>query len=166
MTGGRWLTRSRRLAVLATAAAAMGLTVPASSAASCVGPQISAVGQAAPTTPTPLPTDRRGRDVALVAVAAGGDLTVTGRWFLDGCNDTSSSTGCSGPTKPLPQPAARHVALVVEQDGHAWTLGYADASGPRHGWRVRWEVALPVDLAPGPATLTARGAEAPVVVTG
>jgi len=149
-----WLSR---VLVLATAVVGLGLAAPAAPSASCVGPQI-AVGE-----DDPFPRHAHA-DVAVVR--AGADLTVTGRWFFRGCHDTSSSTGCSGPTKPPPEKPSRGVRLVLVQGTRSWVLGTADARGPGSSYRVRWDVTVPADVGTGPAVLRAKTAEAPVSVLG
>jgi hypothetical protein len=149
-----WLSR---VLVLATAVVGLGLVAPAAPSASCIGPQI-AVGD---NDPFPRPSHA---DVAVVR--AGADLTVTGQWFFRGCHDTSSSTGCSGPTKPPPEKPSRGVRLVLVQGSRSWVLGTADAGGPGSSYRVRWDVTVPPDVGTGPAVLRAKTAEASVSVLG
>ena len=78
-------------------------------------------------------------------------FVVVGEWFHDGCNDTG------GPNEEVPM---TNVELTLEQDGHAWSLGTADASSAESNYSVTWEVELPPSaLAPMPAVLRAGHAE-------
>jgi hypothetical protein len=148
--------------VVTMAAVGLGVFAPGAATASCVGPSLEVPG--APThTPSPTPSDYQGRPT--VVLTAGTAVTVTGEWYFVGCNDTSSSSGCSRTPDPPPEKPARDVRLILVQNKHTWPLGTADASGLAHHYRVRWQVTLPADLRPGDATLIARGrVELPVTV--
>jgi hypothetical protein len=152
---------TRLLLAVAMVTVGLGLFAPTSAPASCVGPRIAVPG-AATLTPSAEPTD--GRVVPTVRLSPGQPITVEGRWFFNGCNDTGGGGGCSGPDRPDPEKPARDVRLTLTQGSRHWTLGTADAAGPSREYAVRWRVRLPADLAPGGATLTARTAELRVEV--
>ena len=126
------------------AAAAFAVTVPApgeEAAASCVGPVVVVAGS-----PERHPT-----------VAVGSQLTVRGRFFLDGCDDTGggSALGCSSPP-PEPVTPMKAIDLRLRQHGREWLVGTADADA-RLG-EVAWSAPAPRGLRPGRATLVADGA--------
>lgn len=128
--------RGRVVAMIAGAAV---VTMPAphdAASASCVGPMLET------------------RDAAPPTITPGQRLTVVGRFFLDGCNDTRvvvRSYGCSTHEQaPEVVRPLDDVTLSLQQGGHTWRLGTADANS---AGRVRWVVTLPVDLEPGRATL-------------
>jgi hypothetical protein len=128
--------------VVAMVAGAVVVTMPApydGASASCVGPVLELGGEAPPT------------------VTPGRGLTVTGSYFVEGCNDNVGVVGggCSAheqqrePVSPL-----REVTLSIRQHGHSWRLGKADADpAPEHLGDVTWLVTLPMGLEPGRATL-------------
>jgi hypothetical protein len=89
-------------------------------------------------------------------LAAGRLVTVRGRSFVDGCDDTGTSTfGCSHDAE-TPTPL-RGVGLRVRQDGHEWALGTADAgtAGDDRLGQVTWRVELPAGVRTGRAILLA-----------
>jgi hypothetical protein len=102
----------------------------------------------------PLDPDGEARTYAVITDQP---LTVLGSNITDlsrGCNDTySPSGGCDPkPTPPPESPApARDVALVLSQNTRRWDLGLANPSGLDHA--VRFDIELPADLRPGPASL-------------
>lgn len=59
----------------------------------------------------------------------------------------------------------KDVDLVLTQGEASWTLGTADAAGHAEHYAISWDVSLPEDVAPGPAVLSAAGAEVPVQVS-
>jgi hypothetical protein len=142
--------------VLATAVGGLGLVAPTGPSASCIGPRID-VGE------DPFP---RPAHAVVAVVRPGADLAVTGHWFFRGCHDTSSSSGCSGPTEPPPEKPSRGVRLVLVQGSRSWVLGTADAGGPGTSYRIRWDVTVPADVGTGPAELRAKTAQASVSVLG
>jgi hypothetical protein len=96
------------------------------SAASCVGPEFTA---------------------SPAVAAAGGPITVKGRFYLDGCNDTSNDGDEPPPTPPL-----RDVPLTLTPgDGPGVELGRFDATGELG--MIAATVTLPAALRPGEATL-------------
>ena len=146
------------LVVLVVAAGGLGLFAPPSALGSCVAPSITLQDVASELSTVD------GEQTPVFTVALGDTLTVDGEYFFDGCNDVIVSSGCSGPTEPPPAPAARGVPLVLAQAGHHWTLGRADAAGEEELWAITWTAALPDDLEPGPAKLTARTAELKLII--
>lgn len=84
-----------------------------------------------------------------------GEVTITGRWFKDGCNDVGSCHGVLGcqscdygpPAKPL-----EDLTLELHQDGRTWELATADAVG--EAGKVAWGFALPHGVRKGAARLT------------
>jgi hypothetical protein len=132
--------RTRKVALFAAAfiVAAMPSPYDATSA-SCVGPTLDIGGQHRPT------------------VTPGQRLTVTGSYFVDGCNDTGSvvGTGCSAHEQARePVRALQEVTLSIRQHGHSWALGTTDAdTTTKNLGDVTWVVTLPVELEPGRATL-------------
>lgn len=91
----------------------------------------------------------------------GSEATVTGRFFVDGCNDVGSCHGVLGcqscdygpPVKPL-----QDLTLQLHQRGHTWDLATSDATGELG--TVRWTVEIPSDARRGPARITVDGAYA------
>ena len=145
---------------LATAAVGLGLFAPVSAPAGCVGPELRVRDAAAETTEPGAATDQPPR---VVTLRAGQQVSVRGRYFFVGCNDTGTSTGCSS-TDPEPMPPAKDVDLTITQGDRSWVLGTADAGPAKGSYRVRWDVQLPVELEVGDATLTARDTELRVVI--
>lgn len=128
----------------ATVLALVALGAPLPAVASCAGPHLD-------------PQPR--------AVASGALLTVTGGGFADGCDDSGtvrSVPGCRDQqVRDSPARPAEGVLLVLLQGGRSWRLGTADAERDS---TVRWEIRLPMDVAPGPAVLGASSAETPLVI--
>ncbi|HET8561784.1 MAG TPA: hypothetical protein VFL69_14790 [Marmoricola sp.] len=132
--------------------ACTALPWPVSSAsASCVAPLLGVDGSAIPPRHP-------------VSVRAGDDLTVRGRFFHHGCNDTGGSEtdafGCSHSAPREAEPPMKHVVLRITQRGHTWRLGVADADGRS---AISWDVTVPDGLRPGAATLRA-GTSSPLRV--
>ena len=126
---------ARRAAALAALIVVLPLAALVSpAAASCAAPQLL------------LAKDQRVLEV-------GQRLTVRGRYFVDGCNDTPSIGGGA----QEPPPGSSDVPLRLRQDGRTYLLGYADAGGPDDSGygRLRWDVTVPAGLLEGPARLTA-----------
>ncbi len=96
-----------------------------------------------------------------VAVTAS-RLTVQGRAFARGCNDTGGADvfGCDNTPREVEAPMTG-VTLRLQQDGRSWSLGTRDAGTAEEErlGQVTWRVRLPADVAPGRALLVARGAE-------
>lgn len=90
-----------------------------------------------------------------------GEVTVTGRFFVDGCNDVGVCHGVLGcqscdygpPVKPLTD-----LTIQLHQRGRTWDLATADATGD--SGRVSWTFRLPPAARRGAATLTVDGAYA------
>lgn len=117
--------------------------------ASCAAPQLGLAG-----TPTS-------------AVQLGHPLTVRGRGFVHGCDDTGSGTtgGCAPGPGETETPIGG-VRLLLRQDGRTWRLGTADAGTAQHNrlGHVSWRVRIPGGAHPGPATLRAGTARLPVTL--
>lgn len=78
-------------------------------------------------------------------------FVVVGEWFHDGCDDTGGRSD---------EAASTDVELTLEQDGHVWSLGTADAAGRGSRYSIRWAVeSPPPGIAPMPAVLRAGTAE-------
>ncbi len=134
------------------------LDVAPTAVGGCVGPIIG-LGPTAPDQP-------RSETVAPVTVDRSGQVPVSGRWFFTGCSDTYVGGGCSGDGlgRPLEtQSPMTGVRLELTQGTTTWPLGTADATGDDDV--VAWQVKIPEEARNGPATLTAAGAELPVVIT-
>ena len=112
--------------------------------ASCAAPSIAVPGQDA----------AAGR----VVLTRGDEVTVTGRGFADGCNDTggSSDFGCDSDEETV-EPLT-DVELSVRQGRPTpgrTSLAVADAGSAEDGelGQVTWTFTVPETLEPGPATL-------------
>ena len=143
--------RPRRAWLLYLAMLALTITpVPLGSAvASCAAPSLVVEGT-------------QGRPVIDQAM----DLTVDGRAFVRGCDDTGAVTvnafGCEsseqrGRTTPM-----RNVRLLLQQDDKRWVLGAEDAGADDVGsgadgqlGNITWRVRVPADVEAGPAVLVA-----------
>jgi hypothetical protein len=139
-------------------AAALAPFPGATARASCVGPQLAVAGQRSAT-----PEGRPGQGEPAVLRAS--VVTVEGRYFADGCDDTGGQTtgfGCAHQTRPQDRVAPmKEVQLVLRQGGREWSLGTADASARG---RIAWRVRIPADLEPGRARLLAATSRTAVVV--
>ena len=112
--------------------------------ARCVGPQMTQLQG------IKLGTDAKSSDIAL---EPGEVLDITGEWYANGCDDTSTTgLGCNAPERETPEPMTE-VPITLSQGGdRTWDLGTVDASGDR--FAVNWSGTVPEDVAQGPATLT------------
>ena len=89
----------------------------------------------------------------------GAAITVKGRAFVDGCQDTMSCSAVPGCSHceyddPPPRPL-RDVELRLRQGHRSWLLGAenaATAADNHLGW-VTWAFELPAGVRPGPAKL-------------
>lgn len=84
---------------------------------------------------------------------------MTGRYFVDGCNDVGGCTGylgCQSCEQPSPSPPSEDVPLRLVQRGQTWDLATADAT--REAGRITWVTEVPAGVAPGKARLEADGA--------
>jgi hypothetical protein len=142
--GRRQLVMS--LGVLALCGGVLGLWSPTSAVASCAAPRIR-VGPASPGT--------SATDDSPAVMSRREPVTVSGTWFHDGCDDTGTTSGCSGPSPSTPEPPMRAVVLELTQGRSVWTLGIADAAGRDQDFAISWAVRLPADVRPGPAVLKA-----------
>ena len=150
--------RSRQLltglGVLALCSGVLGLWSPPTALASCVGPQLRVGSGAGPSGDTSAAELSRSRPV-----------TVSGEWFHEGCNDTGTAAGCSGPSPAKAEPPMRDVILTLAQGSSSWTLGIADAAGPDQNYTINWAVRLPVEVEPGPAVLSTPSTQVAVEIT-
>ena len=147
----RWVARA---VVVLVSAALLGVAGPVLARGSCVGPTIAVGTDLDPAAP---PADGG-------TVRAGQPVTVTGRWFHSGCEDTGGTTGCGEPP-PDPEAPLLAVELVLRQGGQSWRLDRRDAAPRSEQYAVRWSGTIPPQVRPGPAELTAAGATLPVTVT-
>jgi len=138
------------------AASGLGLFAPGTAGASCAGPTIVSI------TPEARPAATPSGQTRPVVLHPGEAITVTGRGFIDGCNDTPGP-GCMG-GGAVTQKAAHDVALVLNRSGSGTRLGQANAGDPATGYSIEWQVTLPTDLPPGSAQLTADAATARVII--
>jgi hypothetical protein len=141
--------RPAALLVAALLVAALAPVPGSPAAASCAGPVL---GIAGPAEPPELPP--------------GDELTVTGRFFVDGCDDTGGQDavlGCDEDHQEDHEVVTRmtHVDLVLRQRGREWPLGTADAT---RGGDISWEVRVPDGLRPGRARLVAGSSQVLMVV--
>ena len=158
----RWSARSAVLlvAIVVLAGGLVGLWAPERAAASCAGPQVS-VG-VGPATPVPV-----SESAAAVAVRPGERLVVRGEWFHTGCDDTSASgPGCAGPHSSSTQQPMTGVQLSLESGSSTRQLGVADAGDAATRYALSYDVVVPVDVRPGPATLRVGPVGVPVEVVG
>jgi hypothetical protein len=157
-----WRSLAVRLLVTTTVLAALGLVVPASAPASCVGPQLTVAGHLdrapdpAATTPSTAGSPAQ--------MLRGQHIVVDGLHFHDGCADSIEMGGCSGPRATDPDRPAREVELMLVRGDRSWTLGRADAGDVATQYAIHWEVAVPADVPPGPARLVAGSAQTSVDV--
>jgi hypothetical protein len=141
------------LAVLALCGGVLGLWSPPSALASCVGPQLR-VGSG---------SSEAGDPPSAAEVPKSRPLTVSGEWFHEGCNDTGTSAGCSGPSPAKAEPPMRDVILTLVQGSSSWALGTADAAG--QNYTISWAVRLPVGVEPGPAVLSTPSTQVTIEIT-
>ena len=133
--------RPAALLVAALLAVALGPLPSSPVAASCAGPVLSITG---PTNPT--------------ALRPGDDITVGGRSFVDGCDDTGGQDGVFGCDREHEVVTRMvDVQLVLRQRGREWPLGTADAAGSGD---ITWRVRVPDGPRPGRARLVAGTAQA------
>lgn len=96
-------------------------------------------------------------------VSRGASVTVEGRAFVDGCNDTGGSSGFLGCTPQDDEPVVPHddVALRITQGDRQWELGSEDAGTAADDQlgHVSWTFVVPDDLRPGRARLAADASE-------
>jgi hypothetical protein len=95
----------------------------------------------------------------------GASITIEGRAFADGCQDSmscSAGLGCDSCDYDDPPPTPlEDVGLRLVQHGRTWDLGVADAGTAENnqlGW-VTWTFDLPTAAKPGPAHLVSEHAE-------
>lgn len=111
--------------------------------AGCAGPQLSVAGDL-------------GSRRAPVELQRGDEVTVDGRHFVDGCDDTGGGDafGCSTeePEPEIPVHDARLELLESAGSTDGLVLGEADADD---AGRVSWTVTVPVDAPLGRGVLRA-----------
>ena len=145
----------RRSRLLLLAVLLLGVAAPLGSAhGSCAGPQLS-VGPETGRAPT---------------LRAGLPVEVQGRHFVEGCDDTGSSSvlGCSAPEVSEEVPMTE-VRLVLVQGDTRWELGVADAgTGEESADRghTSWSFRVPAEARSGPAVLVAGTARLKVEIDG
>ncbi|WP_121253659.1 hypothetical protein [Nocardioides ferulae] len=140
--------RSFGIAVMLAAAVAPFPQQPA--AASCAAPSLEVPGAAR----TP------------VVLHAGERVTVTGRGFVEGCDDTGGGSvlGCSGGDEGETEEPMSDVELVLLHGRPTPTqvsLAVADAGTADDGrlGQVTWTFTVPADQPLGPAVLKTEGSE-------
>jgi hypothetical protein len=131
----RWWWAAALLTLLA-------LPVPANPAtASCVGPYMF-VGKVQKST----------------VIDPAATLSVSGRAFARGCDDTGSSSifGCRSSQGERLTPM-QDVVLLLRQGDQRWRLGVADAKSAEQNQlgRITWHVQVPAEVRTGRATLVA-----------
>ena len=145
----------RRSRLLLLAVLLLGVAAPLGSAhGSCAGPQLS-VGRETGRAPT---------------LRAGLPVEVQGRYFVEGCDDTGSSSvlGCSAPEESEEVPMTE-IRLTLVQGDKRWELGVTDAgTGEESADRghTRWSARVPADARSGPAVLVAGTARLKVEIDG
>jgi hypothetical protein len=94
-------------------------------------------------------------------VRAGAGLTVVGRAFVRGCDDTGAvsggSFGCHSTEHRTPSTPMRDVLLLLRQGDRQWRLGTEDAGSAADNalGHVTWRVRVPAGVAAGRAVLVA-----------
>lgn len=133
------------LGVLATAAVVAAPLPDQGASASCAAPYIQV-----------------GEDWERPTLRPGAEVEVTGRAFVNGCDDGGSQTawGCSTDEGEVETPMT-DVRLRIQQGSRTWELGEADALSADEGevGHVAWTITLPTGLEPGRARLLADNAE-------
>ena len=125
--------RSSALLVAALLAVSVGPLPGSPATASCAGPWLETEG---------------------LTLRAGDVVTVGGRGFDDGCQDSmgcSETFGCSSCSydDPPPEPL-RDLTVRLVQGGRSWELGTADADSDG---RVTWSFTVPAGVERGAARL-------------
>lgn len=122
-------------------------------AASCAAPSLSVEGH---------DTDQR------VRLVPGEEVTVTGRGFVEGCDDTGGSSasplGCSGDDHEEIETPLTDIELVALQGQPTMketSLATADAGTAEDDdlGQITWTFVVPRTLSPGPAVLKTVGSE-------
>jgi hypothetical protein len=135
--------------LLALSLVALALVPIGGSSASCAGPSLE-LGSG----PHPV-------------ISPGQPVTVRGRAFVDGCDDTGGgdTLGCRH-EQPEAVQAQQDVVLRLRQDGRSWNLGTSDAGAAAHDHlgQVSWQARVPSTVHEGNATLEAGDATLQVLV--
>ena len=139
------MRRSSLLVVTAMSGLAVAPFPQPPASASCSGPYI--------------------KDAERLVLARGATVTIEGRSFVDGCQDSMSCSvglGCDSCEYDDPPPTPMEgVELRLVQRDRTWELGVADAEAAENnqlGW-VTWTFDLPSGAKPGRATLLPENAE-------
>lgn len=133
-----------RVLLAMLAVAVLPIPTGASASASCASPYLF--------------IDQGDRTASL---APGSSVSVQGRAFVRGCDDTGSVSagafGCESAERRTPTPPMRDVALVLKQGKSRWELGAEDAGAAQDNklGHIAWQVTMPADLRPGRAVLIA-----------
>lgn len=102
-------------------------------------------------------------------VNRGASVTVEGRAFVEGCNDTGGSSGFPGCSSQDDEPVLPHedIGLRITQGDRQWELGREDAgtADDNQLGHVSWTITIPDDLRPGRARLEADASDSlPILV--
>lgn len=102
-------------------------------------------------------------------VFRGASVTVEGRAFVEGCDDTDGSSGFLGCSSHDEEPVLPHedVLLRITQGDRRWDLGRADAGSADDNQlgQISWTITVPGDLKPGRALLEADASDSlPILV--
>ena len=85
-------------------------------------------------------------------------MTVEGRAFSRGCNDTGSENafGCQT-SETEPETPMEDVVLLLRQGGQEWELGTEDAgsAAEKQQGHITWQAQVPAELERGRAVLIA-----------
>jgi hypothetical protein len=140
------MTRTRLLALAAVVMAAVAPWPVTPAAGSCARPYLY-IGDPQPARPVPVTTST---------------VTVQGRAFARGCNDTGTVNvfGCDTSRREVEEPMTE-VTLTVQQGSRSWWLGTENAGTAEENrlGQITWTVRLPADVAPGRALLVAPQAD-------
>lgn len=133
----------RSLLVMLMCLAGLSMLPGSTSSASCAAPSLALAGS-----DQPRPAVRRGAEV-----------TVTGRDFIDGCDDTGGGSvfGCAEEDAEVEEPMT-DLDLVLRHGRPRQVVVLATADADSSG-AVTWTFVVPLDAAPGPAVLRADTAQ-------
>jgi hypothetical protein len=140
------MTGTRLLAFAAVVIAAVAPWPATTAAGSCASPYLY-IGDPQAVRPVPVTTF---------------DVTVQGRAFVRGCNDTGTVNvfGCDTSPREVEAPM-NDVTLTLRQGSQSWRLGTKNAGTAEQNrlGQISWVVRLPADVAPGRALLVAPQAD-------
>lgn len=105
----------------------------------------------------------------LPIVTRGATVTVEGRAFVEGCNDTGGSSGFLGCSAQEDEPVLPHedILLRITQGDRQWELGREDAGSADEDQlgHVSWTITIPDGLKRGRARLVADASDSmPILV--